>query len=251
MRLTVERKVPVTWCVPRASVKAPSSRSPPMRRHVATFVAAALLLSLAGPAFAGDPLPAREATADRGRVTPVAARGTTAADPTGRWIVVYKNGTNVKRTSTRLAKAGGFTADRTFTSAFRGLTARLNPRQVTRLRMDPAVLAVVPDEKIELAAQLIPTGIDRINGSIVRGREDRRRRSARRRRRGDRRHGHRHRRRSQCRRRLQLFHREPLALAGRPWPRDPRRRDRRCHRQRQRRGRRRSGRPAVGRQDPR
>jgi subtilisin family serine protease len=103
-------------------------------------------------------------TAERGRVTPAAARTSTAADPTGRWIVVYKNGTNVARTSTRLAKAGGFTADRTFTSAFRGLTAKLNPRQVTRLRMDPAVLAVVPDEKIELAGQLIPTGIDRING---------------------------------------------------------------------------------------
>ncbi len=135
-----------------------------MRRHVATFVAAALLLSIAGPAFAGHPAPARESTAERGRVTPAAARGSSAADPTGRWIVVYKNGTNVARTSTRLAKAGGFTADRTFSSALRGLAARLNPRQVTRLRMDPAVLAVVPDERIELAAQLIPTGIDRIRG---------------------------------------------------------------------------------------
>ena len=135
-----------------------------MRRHVATFVAAALLLSIAGPAFAGNAAPARELTAERGRVAPAAARGSTAADPTGRWIVVYKNGTNVAKTSARLAKAGGFTADRTFSSALRGLTARLNPRQVTRLRTDPAVLAVVPDEKIELAAQLIPTGIARIGG---------------------------------------------------------------------------------------
>ncbi len=135
-----------------------------MRRHVATFVAAALLLSIAGPAFAGSPAPARELTAERGHAAPAAARGSTAADPTGRWIVVYRNGTNVAKTSTRLAKAGGFTADRTFSSALRGLTARLNPRQVARLRTDPAVLAVVPDEKIELAAQLIPTGIDRISG---------------------------------------------------------------------------------------
>ena len=139
-----------------------------MRRHVATFVAAALLLSVAGPAVAGDPAPAREVTAERGRATTTPARGSSAADPSGRWIVVYKNGTNVARTSTRLARAGGFTADRTFTSAFRGLTAKLNPRQVTRLRMDPAVLAVVPDEKIELAAttQLVPTGINRINGRL-------------------------------------------------------------------------------------
>jgi subtilisin len=139
-----------------------------MRRHVATFVAAALLLSLAGPAFAGVSAPGRETAATPGRATPSAARSSGAADPTGRWIVVYKNGTNVAATSARQAKAGGFTADRTFTSAFRGLTAKLNPRQVTRLRMDPAVLAVVPDEKIELAAQLIPTGIDRISGRLSR-----------------------------------------------------------------------------------
>jgi subtilisin len=135
-----------------------------MRRHVATLVAAALLLSIAGPALAGDPAQPRE-LAERGAIGG-GARASTTADPTGRWIVVYKNGTNVVRTSARLAKAGGFTAERTFASAFRGLTAMLSPRQVTRLRRDPAVLAVVPDEKIELAAQLVPTGIDRINGRL-------------------------------------------------------------------------------------
>ena len=137
-----------------------------MRRHVATFVAAALLLAIAGPVSAGDPAPAR-ALAERGTTT-TGARASTAADPTGRWIVVYKNGTNVVRTSARLAKVGGFTADRTFTSAFRGLTAKLSPRQVTSLRRDAAVLAVVPDEKIELAGttQLVPTGINRINGRL-------------------------------------------------------------------------------------
>ena len=60
----------------------------------------------------------------------------------------------------------GFTADRTFSHAIRGLAARLSPEQVTALRKDPAVVAVVPDERIELAAQLIPTGIDRIDGRL-------------------------------------------------------------------------------------
>ncbi len=182
MRLTVERKVPVTWCVPRASVKAPSSRSPPMRRHVATFVAAALLLSLAGPAFAGVPAPGRENAAPR-PAAPSAARGTTAADPTGRWIVVYKNGTNVKRTSTRLAKAGGFTADRTFTSAFRGLTARLNPRQVTTPPPGSCGPRSRPGRE-DRARSHHPAHPHRDRSdlrSIVRGREDRRGRSARRR----------------------------------------------------------------------
>jgi len=136
-----------------------------MRRRVATFVAAALLLSIAGPAFAGHP--ASIASPERTAATaPAAARAATTADPTGRWIVVYKNGTNVAATSARLAKAGRFTVDRTFKSAFRGLTAKLTPRQVRSVRKDPAVASVVRDEKIELAAQLIPTGIDRISGRL-------------------------------------------------------------------------------------
>jgi subtilisin len=138
-----------------------------MRRRVATFVAAALLLSIAGPAFAGHPTPlaSPEQTA---AMTPAAARAASTADPTGRWIVVYKNGTNVAATSARLAKTGGFAVDRTFKSAFRGLTAKLTPRQVRSVRRDPAVASVVPDEKIELAGtiQVIPTGIDRISGRL-------------------------------------------------------------------------------------
>jgi subtilisin family serine protease len=191
-----------------------------MRRHVATFVAAAFLLSVAGPAVAGDPVdpvrpapvvgsepsptpdappsaeptpstepepqpsaepgepgetwpltdPSVEPSVDPGsgadRATEPAASPTSAADPTGRWIVIYKSGTDVAATSARQARAAGFTADRTFKNAFRGLAAKLSPQQVTTLRRDPAVLAVVPDEKIELAAQLTPTGIDRIGGRL-------------------------------------------------------------------------------------
>jgi subtilisin len=136
-----------------------------MRRHVATFVAAALLLSIAGPAFAGHTAPVAS-PAHTAASAPAAARGISTADPTGRWIVVNTTGTNVAATSARLAKASGFTIDRTFKSAFRGLTAKLTPRQVRSVRRDPAVASVVRDERIELAAQLIPTGIDRISGRL-------------------------------------------------------------------------------------
>jgi subtilisin family serine protease len=168
-----------------------------MRRHVATFVAAAFLFGMAGPAVAadpGDPLPeATLAPVVTPSVDPTLAPEPTPAavpaavpttdptrapkahpqliesidaDPTGRWIVVYKNGTNVAATSKRQAKSVGFTADRTFSHAFRGLSARLNPTQVKALRDDPAVLEVVPDEKIELAAQSTPNGIGRIDGTL-------------------------------------------------------------------------------------
>ena len=42
-----------------------------------------------------------------------------------------------------------------------------SPRHRSRpCAADPAVLAVVPDEKIELAAQSIPTGINRVDGRL-------------------------------------------------------------------------------------
>ena len=181
-----------------------------MRRHVATFVAAALLLSIAGPAFAGHPAPVAS-PAQTIATAPAAARAASTADPTGRWIVVYKSGTDVGATaSARLAKAAGSRADRTFTNAFRGFSAKLDRGQVDALRQDPSVAAVVPDERIELrTAQLIPTGIGRIGGRALAGREDRRRRRARRRRRRDRRHRDRQGRRPQRRRRLQLLDLEP------------------------------------------
>jgi subtilisin len=170
-----------------------------MRRHVATFVAAALLLSLAGPAVAADPqleatlvpetTPAPEVTPAPEPSTapepsaevspdptvapvpvpdpsPATVEPSNSADPTGRWIVVYRNGTNVAVARERQAERVGFTADRTFSHAFRGLAARLSPEQVKALRNDPAVLAIVPDEKIELAAQSIPTGINRVDGRL-------------------------------------------------------------------------------------
>jgi subtilisin len=158
-----------------------------MRCHVATFVAAALLLSLAGPAAAADPgspppslapaptaepTPTVEPTASaaasaRPPTTPaVAALPSNSADPTGRWIVVYRTGTDVAATSTRQARRVGFKADRTFSHAVRGFSARLSAQQVRALRDDPAVQMVVPDEKIELAAQLVPNGVNRVDGKL-------------------------------------------------------------------------------------
>jgi subtilisin len=128
-----------------------------MRRHLATIVAALLVLSIAAPVSAGDPrsgAPSVSPAAPGKTITP-------ATDPTGRWIVIYKNGTNVAATSVRQAKRGVFKTDRTFSHAVRGFSAKLNAGQVATLRHDPSVAAVVPDETIELAGQVYPTGISR------------------------------------------------------------------------------------------
>ncbi|MFL5724812.1 MAG: S8 family serine peptidase [Chloroflexota bacterium] len=135
-----------------------------MRRHVATFVAAALLLAAAvGPAAAGS---GGFGAAVAG--SPRAAGAAGAADPTGRWIVLYKGGTDAAAATARRSARDGFKADRTFTHGIRGFSAALSDAQVETLRGDSAVAAVVPDEKIEVEGQLYPTGISRIGARVSR-----------------------------------------------------------------------------------
>ena len=179
-----------------------------MRRHVATFVAAALMLTLAAPVAAVDPTAPSESPSvsvgpsidpaqttnpdptpaatpppsetpaaatppspsDAPAVTPAPSTkgrpalqdAQSAVDPSGRWIVLYRSGTNAAASSARQAKGGGFRVERTFTHAARGFAAKLTAHQAAVLRKDPSVVAVVPDEKIELTAQAYPTGINRI-----------------------------------------------------------------------------------------
>jgi subtilisin len=136
-----------------------------MRRHVATFVAAALLLAtIAGPAAAGGgslvpETPSRTAAG-------AAASPRDPADPTGRWIVLYKGGTDAAAATRTRSVRVGFHADRTYTHGIRGFAAALSPAQVNALRHDPAVSAVVPDERIEVEAQSYPTGINRIGARL-------------------------------------------------------------------------------------
>ena len=64
----------------------------------------------------------------------------------------------------RHAARDSIKADRRFTKAVHGFTAHLTGQQRRALQADPSVLAVVPDEVIELTAQSIPTGVSRIGG---------------------------------------------------------------------------------------
>jgi subtilisin family serine protease len=122
-----------------------------MRRRVATLVAAALLLSsVAGQAAARDG----------------SATAADPADPTGRWIVLYKGGTDATVATQRRSLKIGFRADRTFSHGLSGFSAALSPAQVESLRHDSAVAAVVPDERIQVEGQVYPTGISRIGARL-------------------------------------------------------------------------------------
>ncbi|MEA2518138.1 MAG: hypothetical protein QOF49_218, partial [Chloroflexota bacterium] len=88
-----------------------------------------------------------------------------ATDPAGRWIVLLKPGTDPVAAADRQGKRIGFTKDRTYSHAFRGYSARLDPAQVTSLSHDPAVDMIVADERIHAEAQTMPTGITRMGAT--------------------------------------------------------------------------------------
>jgi subtilisin family serine protease len=89
-----------------------------------------------------------------------------ATDPTGRWIVVLKPGTDAVAAADRQGRRVGFDAERTFRNALRGYSAVLAPDQVAALSHDGSVAMIVADERIESEAQTIPTGISRVGARV-------------------------------------------------------------------------------------
>ena len=65
------------------------------------------------------------------------------ADPTDRWIVVLKSGTDAVATAAKQGTKQGFRSDRTFKSAIRGYAAHLERSQVIALSHDPSVAMIV------------------------------------------------------------------------------------------------------------
>ena len=123
--------------------------------------------SVAAPS---DPAP-QDAT-DGAPVVPSAHGGartegatTPATDPTDRWIVVLKAGTEPRAAAERQGRRIGFSSDRTYDSALRGYSARMDRAKVTALSHDPSVAMIVADERIELTSQNLPTGISRVNAT--------------------------------------------------------------------------------------
>ncbi len=112
-------------------------------------------------------------------------------DPTGRYIVVLASGTDTKALVTRHRQREGTRAIRTYDRAIRGFSAALDADQRQALLADPNVVAVVPDELIELTAQTIPNGVRRIGRASSTDARHRRHGPARRRGCRDRRHRHR------------------------------------------------------------
>ena len=126
-----------------------------MRYRALPLVLSILLLAPAVPVSATEPEPA-PADADLSEV----ARTPLSAD--GRWIVLLRDGADARKVRDRHATRNSVKADRLFERAVRGFSGQLNKAQVEALQADPDVAAVVPDEVVEIAAQVVPTGVSRV-----------------------------------------------------------------------------------------
>lgn len=132
-----------------------------MRRlSVALLVAVVVGSSLPASSLArtaAEGLPSRAAREPSGEA---AARGSS------RWIVTLREGTDAARFLAPKQGRLGFRADRVFRHVLRGFSARLTPAQRDALRADPSVETVQPDLPLQLAAQSLPPGVDRVDADI-------------------------------------------------------------------------------------
>ncbi len=126
-----------------------------MHRVLASLVLAALLVSSA----------ALQVSAAGPAASPPDSPTTSGSiDATDRYIVMLRTGADTTAVVDRANKRDGLKADRKFSKAVHGFSAKLDPQQKRDLSADPNVLAVVPDEVIHMAAQTVPTGVSRIFG---------------------------------------------------------------------------------------
>jgi subtilisin len=75
---------------------------------------------------------------------------------------MLRRGADTAAVLTRHRQREGTRADRRYKAALSGFSAHLDARQRRALLADPNVVAIVPDEVVELAAQVNPTGISRV-----------------------------------------------------------------------------------------
>src|SRR5262245_10606528 len=128
--------------------------------------------STSTPTSDATPAPTAEPArpADDSGATPAAThepgtgRPAGAPDPTGRWIVMLKNGADTTAVLGKATKRDGVKADRTYGRAVRGFAASLDAKQKRDLLADPNVAAIVPDGIIQVT-QTTPTGVSRVGGA--------------------------------------------------------------------------------------
>ncbi|UQX01816.1 S8 family serine peptidase [Streptomyces sp. RerS4] len=118
-------------------------------------------------------LPGRVAVATAvlaGALAGLPAGGPVTAEPTGtqqamgRYVVVLRDSTRARVDSIveEHRRRYGGEPEFVYRHAFTGYSALLPESQVARLRADPSVMMVGDDRSVQAAAQVLPTGVDRV-----------------------------------------------------------------------------------------
>src|SRR5688572_27340919 len=101
-----------------------------------------------------------------------AAAPTQASSAPSRYVVVLAAGSNVNDVATKHGRRYGVQIEHMYSAALRGYSAVVPALSLARLADDPAVAFVAPDKQAEAlgkpvtAPQLLPTGVDRIEGDM-------------------------------------------------------------------------------------
>src|SRR5262249_9746481 len=96
-------------------------------------------------------------------VTSVAAQ---AAEPTNGYIVMLQPTMNAGAVAAEHTRAHSAVVGHPYQSAISGYSARMSATAAARVARDPRVLLVQADGAVSIAAQTVPTGINRIDAEL-------------------------------------------------------------------------------------
>jgi subtilisin len=82
------------------------------------------------------------------------------------YVVVLVDGANSRAVALDHARSAGAEISHVYGHALVGYAARLTPTGLAAVRNDTRVRYVTPDRDVRLAAQVLPTGVDRIDGEL-------------------------------------------------------------------------------------
>jgi subtilisin len=99
-------------------------------------------------------------------VAALVAAPASSKPPVDPYIVVLADGANSGAVARDHARRAGAEVSHVYGHALAGYAARLTPAGLGVVRSDPRVRYVTPDRQVRLAAQVLPTGVDRIDGEL-------------------------------------------------------------------------------------
>src|SRR4029453_5765910 len=97
-------------------------------------------------------------------VTPLAAAG---AAPARGYVVVLKGSVgSADAVAAQQARSHGLAVGHVYRAALKGYSAAMSAADAGALRADPRGASVTPDRPVHIDQQVLPTGIDRIDGEL-------------------------------------------------------------------------------------